>query len=110
MEDASDLAAVYDREWPEDTAPRLMRTLVLKAAARYMRNPNGYTHSRACDETLAWSDAHGRDAGSIYFAREDIRLLEELAGRKCGITSVIVSSWDSRPRPVRAGPGGGRLL
>jgi hypothetical protein len=93
LEDASDLAATYGRDWPEDTTPRLVKTLVLKSAARYMRNPNGYTQSRAGDETLAWSDAHGRDAGSVYFTREEIRLLEQLAGRKPGISSVVVSAW-----------------
>jgi hypothetical protein len=96
LEDASDMAATYGREWPEESAPRLVRTLVLKSAARYLRNPNGYTQSRAGDETLAWSDAHGRDAGTVYFTREEIRLLEELAGRKRGISSVAVSSWGTK--------------
>ncbi|MFI5861815.1 hypothetical protein [Streptomyces sp. NPDC051546] len=102
LEDASDLAATYGRDWPEASLPRLVRTLVLKAAARYMRNPNGYTQSRAGDETLAWSDAHGRDAGSVYFTREEIRLLEELAGRKRGITSVAVSAWGTKPQRAEA--------
>jgi len=34
----------------------LVRTLVLRCAARYMRNPDGYVTSRAGDETLTWSD------------------------------------------------------
>ncbi|NUV86597.1 hypothetical protein G6W61_10295 [Streptomyces sp. KAI-26] len=96
LDDASDLAATYGRDWPEDTAPRLVKTLVLKSAARYMRNPNGYTQSRAGDETLAWSDI-GRDGGTVYFSREEIRLLEELAGRKRGITSVAVFAWGTKP-------------
>ncbi|MFC9704957.1 hypothetical protein ACFTWD_30160 [Streptomyces sp. NPDC056943] len=75
-----------------------MNALALKATARYVRNPNGYTQSRAGDENLAWSDAHGRDAGSVYFTREEIRLLEELAGRKRGITSVVVSAWGTKPQ------------
>ncbi|MFJ3974885.1 hypothetical protein [Streptomyces sp. NPDC090021] len=95
LDDASDLAATYGRDWPEDTAPRLVKTLVLKSAARYMRNPNGYTQSRAGDETLAWSDI-GRDAGTVYFSREEIRLLEELAGRKRGIYSAPVSAWGTK--------------
>ncbi|MEU9454845.1 hypothetical protein [Streptomyces sp. NPDC048277] len=53
LDDASDLAATYGRDWPAGTAPRLVKTLVLKSAARYARNPNGYTQSRAGDETLA---------------------------------------------------------
>ncbi|MEU7030053.1 hypothetical protein AB0A60_25650 [Streptomyces sp. NPDC046275] len=94
--DASELAATHGREWPEATVPRLVKTLVLKAAARYLRNPNGYTLSRAGDETLAWSDAHGRDAGSVYFTRDEIRLLEDLAGRKRGIYSAPVSAWGTK--------------
>ncbi|MFD7750665.1 hypothetical protein [Streptomyces sp. NPDC059757] len=81
LEDASDLAATYGREWAEDSAPRLVKTLVLKSAARYLRNPNGYTQSRAGDETLAWSDI-GRDAGTVYFTREEIRLPGALAGHR----------------------------
>ncbi|MFI7315472.1 hypothetical protein [Streptomyces venezuelae] len=103
LDDASDLAATYGRDWPENSAPRLVRTLVLKSAARYMRNPNGYTQSRAGDETLAWSDAHGRDAGSVYFTREEIRLLENLAGNRAGLTSAPVIAWGSRPQPSQTG-------
>ncbi|GGS24759.1 hypothetical protein GCM10010238_11130 [Streptomyces griseoviridis] len=51
LDDASDLATTYGRDWPEETAPRLVKTLVLKSAARCMRDPEGYTQSRAGDET-----------------------------------------------------------
>ncbi|MCC2278895.1 hypothetical protein LKL35_26215 [Streptomyces sp. ET3-23] len=98
LEDASTLAAAYGRDWPTDRAPQLVRTLVLKAAARYMSNPGGYTQSRAGDETLAWADL-GHDAGTVHFTAEEKRLLEGLAGTRPGLTSVIVSSWDSTIRP-----------
>ncbi|MGW6745415.1 hypothetical protein ACWGDX_32535 [Streptomyces sp. NPDC055025] len=68
-----------------------------------MRNPAGYTQSRAGDETLGWSDAHGRDAGTVYFTREEIRLLEGIAGQKPGLASVVVSSWGTKLRPRNAG-------
>ncbi|WP_372407210.1 hypothetical protein [Streptomyces luteireticuli] len=112
LEDASELAASYGRDWPEDTAPRLVKTLVLKATSRYMRNPNGYTQSRAGDETLAWSEAHGRDAGTVYYTREEIRLLTELGGRKPTLASADVMAWGSKVRPEVTGtvpvgyPGG----
>lgn len=32
----------------------MVKTLVLKPAARYMRNSNGYAQSRAGDETSPW--------------------------------------------------------
>ncbi|MFF7021411.1 hypothetical protein ACFY97_10385 [Streptomyces klenkii] len=98
LEDASALAAAYGRDWPADRAPQLVRTLVLKAAARYMSNPSGYTQSRAGDETLAWSDL-GHDAGTVFFTHEEKRLLEGLAGTRPGLVSVVVSSWDSTIRP-----------
>ncbi|MFD7738053.1 hypothetical protein [Kitasatospora sp. NPDC059800] len=102
LDDASDLAAEYGRDWPAGKAPRLVKTLVLKASARYLRNPSGYTQSRAGDETLAWSDI-GRDAGTVYFTREEIRLLAELGGRKPGLSSVAVSAWGTKIRPGTGG-------
>ncbi|MFF3017111.1 hypothetical protein [Streptomyces sp. NPDC057939] len=101
LEDASDLAAEYGRDWAATSAPRLVKTLVLKAAARYVRNPHGYTQSRAGDETLAWGDI-GRDAGSVYFTREETRLLAELAGRRPCLTTAPIIAWGTTRRPGRA--------
>jgi plasmid stabilization system protein ParE len=106
LEDASDLAAHYGREWPEDTAPRLVRTLVLKAAQRYMKNPDGYTQSRAGDETLAWNDAAGENAGTVYFADEEIKLLRSLAGKQPGIYSVPLTAYKTK---LRHRDDGGRV-
>ncbi|MEU5427620.1 hypothetical protein AB0H73_18725 [Streptomyces olivoreticuli] len=103
LEDASDLATSYGRDWSEATAPRLVRTLVLKAASRYMRNPHGYTQSRAGDEMLAWSEAHGRDAGTVYYTREEIRLLTEIGGRKPTLASAPVSAWGTKSGLRRVG-------
>ncbi|AKY03544.1 head-tail adaptor Ad1 [Streptomyces phage Hydra] len=97
LEDASDLAAYYGNNWADAaSAPRLVRTLVLKAAARYMRNPGGYTQSRAGDETLGWNDSAGENAGTVYFTDEEQRLLSSLAGRNPGIFSVPISAWNSK--------------
>ncbi|WJN62790.1 head-tail joining protein 1 [Streptomyces phage phiScoe2] len=96
LEDASDLAAHYGRAWPEDAAPRLVRTLVLKAAQRYMKNPEGYTQSRAGDETLAWNDAAGENAGTVYFSDEEIKLLRSLAGKQPGIYSVPLTAYKTK--------------
>jgi hypothetical protein len=98
LEDASDLAAHYGRDWPEDTTPRLVRTLVLKAATRYMKNPDGYTQSRAGDETLGWNDKAGENAGTVYFTDEEQKLLISLAGKKPGLVSVPISAWNSKIR------------
>lgn len=101
LEDASDLARGYGRDWNAETAPRLVRTLVLKACRRYMNNPNGYTQSRAGDETLGWNDAAGQDAGTVYFTADEQKLLKGLAGKASGLTSVPVTAWGPhRPRPI----------
>ncbi|WLW38560.1 head-tail adaptor [Streptomyces phage Verabelle] len=103
LEDASDLAAHYGRDWPEASTPRLVRTLVLKAAQRYMKNPDGYTQSRAGDETLAWNDKAGENAGTVYFTDEEQKLLISLAGKKPGLVSVPISAWNSKIRHRDAG-------
>ncbi|WJN62709.1 head-tail joining protein 1 [Streptomyces phage phiScoe15] len=96
LEDASDLAAHYGRAWDEANAPRLVRTLVLKAAQRYMKNPDGYTQSRAGDETLAWNDAAGENAGTVYFSDEEIKLLRSLAGKQPGVYSVPLTAYKTK--------------
>ncbi|AXQ61068.1 head-to-tail adaptor [Streptomyces phage Hank144] len=105
LEDASDLARAYaGRDWiPVTTAPRLVRTLVLKACKRYMNNPSGYTQSRAGDETLGWNDDAGTDAGTVYFSGDEQRMLAEIGGRKAGLISAEISAWNSVRRPVHAG-------
>lgn len=102
--------------WEHDTAPRQVASLVLRAAARFMRNPDGYTQSRAGDETLAWTDLGDR-AGTAYFTTQEQRMLADLAGKNTsGLYSVEVKAWDSR-RHRRHGnvvyvpiDGGGRGL
>lgn len=109
LEDASDLAREYGKNWTDAaSAPRLVRTLVLTACTRYMRNPDGYTTSRAGDETLAWGEL-GDKAGSVYFTEAEQRMLGGKAGRS-GLHSVLVSSWGpQRSAPVGMVPveGGG---
>jgi hypothetical protein len=104
IEDASDLARGYaGRDWePSSLAPRLVRTLVLKACKRYMTNPQGLTQSRAGDETLGWNDTQGENAGTVYFTGDEQRMLAELGGRKNGLVSAEVSAWNSR---IHRGPG-----
>jgi hypothetical protein len=105
LEDASDLASYHTgRDWPDAaSAPRLVRTLVLKACKRFMDNPSGYTQSRAGDETLGWNDSQGENAGTVHFTADEQKLLAEIGGRKPGLVSAQVSAWNSVRRPVSAG-------
>jgi hypothetical protein len=109
LEDASDLARAYGRDWDTSTAPRLVRTLVLKASARYMKNYQGYILSRAGDETVQWSDKAGEDMGTVYFSKDEIKLIEGLAGRRTSLISVPVVAYaakaglDNGYRPIVGG-------
>lgn len=86
IEDLSDEARYYGRQdWttPENT-PREVKRLILKAAKRYMKNPEGYTSSMAGDERVNWSDrkANPDEAGSATFSPVERQRLGELAGNR----------------------------
>lgn len=92
--DASDEARYYGKDWDTTTAPRLVKTLVLKACKRYMDNPKGYTLSRAGDETLGWHDEANK--GEVHFTDDEKKLLADLAGKsKGGLYSVEVKVWNT---------------
>lgn len=98
LEDLSDDARYYGQDtWlTTETAPRVVCSLVLRAAARHMQNPNGYTQSRAGDETLTWRD-NGPEAGSAHFTDREIKQLREMNGTS-SLVSVPVTAWGSVPR------------
>lgn len=100
LEEASDLARTYGRmAWEPETAPRMVKNIVISAVRRFMRNPDGYVVSRAGDETLQWGD-RGEDAGTIYFTQAEIKLLRGMAGAG-GLYSAGISAWG----PHRRTPG-----
>lgn len=103
LDDASMLVRAYGRNWINATsAPALAKTLTLGAATRYMRNPDGYTQSRAGDETLAWAD-QGDNAGALYLSKGEIKLLQRLV-RPNGIVSVPLTAWGPmKPQDDRTG-------
>lgn len=99
LEDASTLVRAYGRDWPHDAAPALAKTLTLKSAARYMRNPDGYTQSRAGDETVAWTDRRGENEG-VYLSDTEIKLLTKLVRGQGGIVSVQLMAWRTTTVPA----------
>jgi hypothetical protein len=66
-----------------------------------MDNPQGYTQSRAGDETLGWNDSQGENAGTVYFTADEQKLLAEIGGKRPGLVSVGVSAWGSDIRRYR---------
>jgi hypothetical protein len=108
LEDLSDQALHYGRStWTAATVPALVRNTILAATTRYLRNPDGYTQSRAGDETLTWTD-RGHDAGTAYFTDRETKLIQGFAGR-AGIGSIPVVAWGNKRRyapgyvPVQGG-------
>lgn len=113
LEEASDLARAYGRDtWTETTVPRTAKSIIISAVRRFMRNPDGYTQSRAGDETLAWADI-GADAATIYFTNAETKLLRGMAGN-VGLVSAQATAWGNHRRagdcstgsvPVSGWPG-----
>lgn len=100
LEDLSYEAHEFRAAWiSAATAPPGVRNLVLKAAARFMRNPDGYTQSRAGDETLGWAEQ--RDPGSACFTEAERKRLAGLAGNN-GFGTVQVYAWGNT-RNLREG-------
>ena len=97
LADLSEDARAYGNPgWGSDTAPLIVKSLVLRAAARYMRNFEGYQQSRAGDETVIWFETeHAPDTAE--FTPTERRRLEELAnGRPMALTTVGSYAWQSR--------------
>lgn len=86
LEDLSNDARRYGSStWTAVTAPAGVDTMVLRAAVRYMRNPDGYIQSRAGDEIVGW--APRKEAGAAEFSAAEKDELREL-GRKSPLNTI----------------------
>lgn len=98
LADLSDDARFYGSSlWDSTNVPRQVASLVLRAAVRYMRNPDGYITSRAGDETVQWAESH--DAGTAAFTEREQKMLAAIAGKGTGLTSVNTVAYG----PTRKG-------
>ena len=99
LEDLSDDARFYGSDsWeiPEVT-PQPVINLVRRAAVRHMKNHEGFTQSRAGDETVTWTD-RGEQAGAAYFTAQEKDALRGYAGHQKTLTSAVVTAYRTRPR------------
>ena len=98
LEDLSEDARFYGSAgWLGTAAPRQVKSLVLRAAVRHMRNPDGFVQSRAGDETIQWSDI-GEDSGTARFTEREQKMLATMAGRGQGLVSVGIMAYNPGPR------------
>ena len=86
LEDLSDDARLYgSSSWTPVSAPRMVRTRVLRAAVRYMRNPDGYITSRAGDEIVGWAP---KKVSGAEFTADEIAELKDAAKRAATLNTV----------------------
>lgn len=97
LEDLSEDARYYGRDWPVNACPPIIKRLVLKAAIRYVRNFDGNTVSRAGDETVQWNEQRSGEAGSAYFLEQEKKDIHEIAyGKRGSVMTAGVYAWGSK--------------
>lgn len=99
LEDASDQARFYgSREWTEVTCPDPIRRMVASAVARFLRNPDGLSQSRAGDETLAWQQMP--EVGTVYFTEREVERLQTIGNpRLPSFGTIQMLAHGSTPPP-----------
>lgn len=103
LEELSDDARHYgSSKWVDAAStPRPVITLVIKAAARHMKNYEGYITSRAGDESVTFSD-RGEAMGDAQFTAEERKRLAEHAGRfDTKLHTAGMWAYERKPRPRR---------
>lgn len=105
LEDLSDEARYYgSQNWiDEASAPNEVKNLVIRGAARHMKNYEGYISNRAGDETVAWAQPRSTDeVGSARFSPAERLRLSDLGGRQVNrLHSVNTFSQQTRIYPTQ---------
>ena len=97
LEDLSDDTRFYGKDWPLESVPPIVKRLILKAAMRFMRNPDGYEMSRAGDATVQWHEGLFPEGGVSSFTEAEQKLIHELVHGKSTLRSATVFAFNSRP-------------
>lgn len=95
-----DAQAIGSQLWVDpETTPLAVKNLILRAAARHMKNYEGYTLSRAGDETVQWTDK-GESAGTATFTPDEKKIIAQMAGRGAFIGTVGVYAYPAPDRKI----------
>ena len=98
LEDLSLDAIEYGRStWTDVKHPPAVRSIILRAAVRYMRNYEGLGESRAGDETMGWQEM-STEPGTPEFTKGEIRRIKRLA-QNPSAGAVDVYTWGTRGAP-----------
>jgi len=97
-----DAQAIGSPKWidPNQT-PQAVKNLIVRAAARHMKNYEGYTVSRAGDETVQWAESD--NPGQATFNDDEKRMLRAMGGRTPFIGGV--GTYAHTNQPARYGTG-----
>jgi hypothetical protein len=97
LEDLSfDAQSIGSALWVDATStPQAVKNLILRAAARHMKNYEGYTVSRAGDETVQWAEQD--TPGTATFSEDEKAMLRTLAGKTKFIGGVGTYAWGTKP-------------
>jgi hypothetical protein len=89
LEDATELVRYHGRStWTDVNAPRLAKKMVIRSVKRYLKNTDGYSQSRAGDETVAWEHAES----APYLTDAEQKMVAQAAGRG-SLRAVPISPW-----------------
>lgn len=95
LDDLSDWARHYGRHWPVESVPKSVKRLVIRAAARYMRNPDGYEQSRAGDETVIFNHS-AKTPGSAVFSDDEVKAIKATARPVAGLMSIQIQAHGTK--------------
>ena len=94
---ASDEARFYGLEsWTAETAPPIVKNVVLGACQRAFQNPGNFESERADAVSFKYSE---EGMGTVSFTPEEIKRIEHAAGKKRSFSSVPVArndGWHAR--------------
>lgn len=91
-----DAQTIGSAAWTDTTnTPQSVQNLIVRAAARHMKNYEGYTMSRAGDETVQWQDHDV--AGQATFTKDEKQMLKTMGGKTSFIGTVGVIAYGTKP-------------
>ena len=99
LDEASDAARAYGREWTDLNVPAPISRLVASAVARFIRNPDQYNINRAGDETVGWHDRGEID----WFTEAEIARIGRFAVPKLASFGTIQVAAFGTTRPATYG-------
>lgn len=106
IEDASDQARHYGNPaWDAGSCPDPIRRLVAMAVARFIRNPDAFSQSRAADETLGWQELPTEFVGTVYFTEKEIERLQRFGSAYIpAFGTMKMNAYTTRQGPPRGHP------